>query len=54
MPPAIPYYNWNATHDIQQSTIPESALIGRAFVLFWPLRHWTWLNIPSGWNAVPS
>jgi signal peptidase I len=48
------YYNWNATHDIQQSTIPESALIGRAFVLFWPFSHWKWLGIPSGWNAVPS
>ena len=28
-------------------TIPESAVIGRAFVIIWPLSHWRFLPIPA-------
>ena len=46
-------FNWNATANIQQSTIAEGAIIGRAFVLFWPFGHFKWLGIPSGFAHVP-
>lgn len=46
--------NWQRTRDINASTITEKALIGRAFVLFWPLGHWDWLSTPSGFDHVPS
>lgn len=46
--------NWQKTNNIDQSTIAESAVIGRAFVLFWPFSHWDWLSVPSGFVAVPS
>lgn len=46
--------NLQRTNDINQSTIAESALIGRAFVLFWPFSHWDWLTVPSGFAAIPS
>jgi signal peptidase I len=45
-------FNWNSSNDIQQSTIAESAIVGRAFVLFWPFGHWHWLGIPKGFDAV--
>lgn len=46
--------NWQKTNNIDQSTIAESAVIGRAFVLFWPFSHWHWLSAPSGFDAIPS
>jgi signal peptidase I len=27
--------------------IPESAVLGRAFVIIWPFSHWSFLNIPA-------
>lgn len=46
--------NWQKTNNIDQSTIAESAVIGRAFVLFWPFSHWDWLSAPSGFSTIPS
>ena len=28
-------------------TVPESKVIGRAFVIIWPVGHWSWLSNPS-------
>lgn len=42
------------TSDIDASTIPVSAVIGRAFVLFWPLGRATWLSVPGTFGRVPS
>ena len=28
-------------------TVPENKVIGRAFVVIWPLGHWSWLSNPS-------
>ena len=28
-------------------TVPESAVIGRAFIIIWPLSHWRILPIPA-------
>jgi signal peptidase I len=28
-------------------TVPESKVIGRAFVVIWPISHWSWLSNPS-------
>jgi signal peptidase I len=28
-------------------TIPENKVIGRAFVIIWPIGHWSWLSNPS-------
>lgn len=33
--------------------VPENEIVGRAFVLNWPLNHFTWLNAPDGtFNGV--
>jgi len=45
-------YN-RTNHDIDRSTIPTSAVIGRAFVTFWPFSRAGWLSVPAGFNSVP-
>jgi signal peptidase I len=42
------------TSNIDASTIATSAVIGRAFVLFWPLGRATWLTVPSTFSHVPN
>jgi signal peptidase I len=46
--------NWARYSNISQATIPESALIGRAFLLFWPLNRWDWLSVPSTFDKIPG
>ena len=38
----------------QASTISEDAVIGRAFLLFWPLSRATWLSVPETLEPVPE
>jgi signal peptidase I len=33
--------------DPSGGTIPEDKVIGRAFVVIWPVGHWSWLSNPS-------
>lgn len=39
--------------DVVQATIPVDALVGKAFLLMWPMDHWDWLTIPDTYTAVP-
>ncbi|WP_425411398.1 signal peptidase I [Longispora albida] len=36
------------------ATISEDAVIGRAFVLFWPFSRATWLSVPDVYDKVPN
>jgi signal peptidase I len=47
------YVNGNS-QDPVAATIPEDAVIGRAFVIFWPFGRAGWLNVPSTFNGVPA
>src|SRR5262249_28283250 len=40
--------------DINQATIPIDSVIGRAFVLFWPLNRWDWLTVPDTFDNIPA
>jgi signal peptidase I len=40
--------------DINKATISTSAVIGRAFVVFWPLNRASWLSVPGTDNGVPN
>jgi signal peptidase I len=42
------------TNDATESTIPADSVVGRAFVVFWPLSHWKWLSVPSTFDGVPA
>jgi signal peptidase I len=40
--------------DLQAATVDQDAVIGRAFVLFWPPGRATWLSVPGSFDAVPA
>jgi signal peptidase I len=42
------------TNDATESTIAADSVVGRAFVVFWPLSHWKWLSVPSTFDGVPA
>jgi len=42
------------TKDANESTIESDSVVGRAFVVFWPLPHWKWLSVPSTFEGVPA
>lgn len=46
--------HWERTRDINISTIPEDAVIGRAFVVFWPVGRAKWLSVPEPFSKVPN
>ena len=33
-------------------TVPESKVIGRAFVVIWPVAHWSWLSNPATYDQA--
>jgi signal peptidase I len=44
----------NHPHDPIESTISEDAVVGRAFVVFWPVNRATWLSVPGTFDGVPK
>ncbi len=46
--------HWTQKEDITFSTIDEDAVVGRAFLRFWPLDRITWLSVPGTYDAVPA
>jgi signal peptidase I len=48
------YHYENGGKDLQEATIPESSVIGRAFVLFWPFGRATWLSVPPTFANIPD
>lgn len=40
--------------DLQAATVDEGAVIGRAFVLFWPPSRATWLTVPGTFERLPE
>ncbi|OLB76711.1 MAG: signal peptidase I [Actinobacteria bacterium 13_2_20CM_2_71_6] len=45
-------YN-RTNHDAMASTIPVDAVVGRAFVTFWPFSRAGWLSVPDAFNSIP-
>lgn len=42
------------TREVQLATIPINAVVGRAFVIFWPMSRAGWLSVPDTFSSVPS
>jgi signal peptidase I len=40
--------------DINEATIPEDQVIGRAFTIFWPVDRATWLTVPEQFDGIPN
>jgi signal peptidase I len=41
-------------HDVDKATIAVNAVVGRAFVIFWPLNRASWLSVPDSYQHIPS
>lgn len=47
--------HWRTSdHDINLATIPEDAVVGRAFVVFWPVGRANWLSVPDAFALIPQ
>ncbi|MCM4083296.1 signal peptidase I [Paractinoplanes hotanensis] len=44
----------DSDENVQEATIPEDSIVGRAFTVFWPVNRATWLSVPDGFNAIPD
>jgi len=42
------------TRDIDTATVPVGSVVGRAFVIFWPVSNTSWLSVPGSFAAVPD
>jgi signal peptidase I len=40
--------------DLTEATIPTDAVVGRAFVVFWPVNRAKWLSVPDTYDDVPD
>ncbi|NES16131.1 MULTISPECIES: signal peptidase I [Micromonospora] len=40
--------------DINEATIPEDQVVGRAFTIFWPVDRATWLTVPKQFDGIPN
>jgi signal peptidase I len=45
---------YERTHDPVASTIAVSAVVGRAFVIFWPFSRAGWLSVPGSFHSIPN
>jgi signal peptidase I len=46
--------HWERTRQIEVATIPLDSVVGRAFVVFWPVSRAKWLSPPETFDAVPE
>jgi signal peptidase I len=46
--------HWEQTEDITAATIDSESVVGRAFVLFWPVGRATLLSVPNTFDKVPA
>ena len=46
--------HYRQSQDLIDSTISTDAVVGRAFVVFWPFNRADWLSVPDTYDAVPD
>jgi signal peptidase I len=46
--------HYEQSRDLNESTIKEGAVVGRAFVVFWPVNRAKWLSVPNTYDDVPD
>jgi signal peptidase I len=46
--------HFRGSRDPIESTISTDAVVGRAFVVFWPVNRAKWLSVPDTFDAVPD
>jgi signal peptidase I len=43
-----------SNNNIQEATIDEKSIVGRAFTVFWPVGRATWLSVPKQFDGIPD
>jgi signal peptidase I len=46
--------HFKETGDPTASTIPVDSVVGRAFLLFWPMSRGSWLDVPETFDGIPA
>jgi signal peptidase I len=46
--------HYEQSNNIQEATIAEKSVVGRAFTVFWPFDRATWLSVPKGFDTAAS
>ena len=46
--------HWEQTQNIQEATIDDDAIVGRAFTIFWPVSRADWLAVPKSFESIPD
>ncbi|HEX8627220.1 MAG TPA: signal peptidase I [Catenuloplanes sp.] len=47
--------HWQQSNkNIELATVPEESVVGRAFVVFWPVKRAKWLSVPGPFDGVPA
>ncbi|GAB1642588.1 signal peptidase I [Krasilnikovia sp. MM14-A1259] len=46
--------HYQQTQDVNEATVKKDAVVGRAFVIFWPVSRATWLTVPKGFDSIPN
>jgi signal peptidase I len=46
--------HWERTRQIDVATVPIDAVVGRAFVVFWPVSRAKWLSVPDPFDVIPD
>jgi signal peptidase I len=44
--------HYKISRNVDEATITEGSVVGRAFVLFWPLKRIKWLSVPDTFGGV--
>jgi signal peptidase I len=46
--------HWERTRSVEVATVPIDAVVGRAFVVFWPVSRAKWLTVPDNFEVIPD
>jgi signal peptidase I len=46
--------HYEETNNIEEATITEKSVVGRAFTVFWPVSRAKWLTVPDGFDKIPD
>jgi len=46
--------HYEESSDVQEATITEKSVVGRAFTVFWPVSRAKWLSVPAGFDKIPD
>ncbi|WP_250001735.1 signal peptidase I [Actinoplanes sp. M2I2] len=50
---SLEHYN-DSDSNVQEATISEDSVVGRAFTVFWPVGRATWLTVPDSYSKIPD